>query len=106
MIEVMKLNTSSLPYTNGMRYSIWLNSEVYYLTEEAFAELQQKINNIARKPVVCEFCHGEGLLCAGAGQCDHDGSECNGNNNCGEYTPVPCPHSTTYILDKIIKECE
>lgn len=27
-------------------------------------------------------------ICSGAGKCDYDGSDCNKENNCGEYDPV------------------
>jgi len=38
-----------------------------------------------------------GYICAGAGQCDHDGTECGQNDNCGEYEPItvqPPKHET------------
>jgi hypothetical protein len=42
--------------------------------------------------LTCEYCHGTMILCSGADQCDYDGSECNVNDNCGEYIPSVCKH--------------
>lgn len=45
----------------------------------------------------CERCKGTRTRCGGAGQCDHDGSECfdmtiDGiEQNCGEYEAIKCP---------------
>jgi hypothetical protein len=55
-------------------------------------QLQNTSSNSEYKQ--CEYCHGTKLLCSGAGQCDHDGRDCNKNDNCGEYTPALCKYCT------------
>jgi hypothetical protein len=39
----------------------------------------------------CKTCKDTKTRCGGAGQCDHDGTECFENVNCGEYEPILCP---------------
>ena len=93
MIEVMKLNISTLPYTNGMRYSVWLNSEVYYIPKDAFLELKQKINSIDNEPVVCEVFHREDI-CANLEQ--------NSSPKSAEYVNTVSSHiaTTTQQMNK------
>ena len=38
----------------------------------------------------CPKCAGGKITCAGAGQCDHDGTECNMDDNCGEFEFHTC----------------
>ena len=40
----------------------------------------------------CQFCHGTKRLCRDAAKCDHDGRDCDKNNNCGEYVESVCKH--------------
>lgn len=43
----------------------------------------------------CHFCNDTKILCSGAGACDHDGSGCSAEDNCGEYKPTVCHRCNT-----------
>ncbi len=47
-------------------------------------------NAVERGFYDCPKCAGGKITCAGAGQCDHDGTECNMDDNCGEFEFHTC----------------
>ena len=47
-------------------------------------------NAIERGVYDCPKCAGGKITCAGAGQCDYDGTECNMDDNCGEFEFHTC----------------
>ena len=66
----------------------WEFNDLYTFVNQQQSQIDQlqKENESLKGKLLKSY--GLKIICKGAGKCDHDGSTCNENDNCGSYEPI------------------